>query len=553
MKPPYILLIDDDEQVLAALQRDIRSAYRNDYKVAATSSATEALDLIKELKRKHESVALIISDQRMPEMEGVDLLESANLIYPEAKKILITAYSDLEAVIKAINQVKLHYYLLKPWSPPEEKLYPVVNDLLNEWHTFYKPSPEIIRIIGYQWSPKSHSLKEFLSGNLIPYQWLDVESEAESEKYLTSVNADKSKLPILILKDGSYLADPDLNLLAERIGLRQKASQEMYDVLIIGAGPAGLAASVYGSCEGLKTILIEKNNPGGQASSSARIENYLGFPMGLSGSELTQRALIQTKRFGTEILTPQDVKTIKVENGYKITELKDGSFVRSKTVILATGVAYKKLDIPGLENFTGSGVYYGAAAVEAHACKNETIYIVGGGNSACQAALYMSKFAKEVNIIIRQAHLSKAAANYLVLNITDTPNIKIIPQSEVISCKGNTVLEEITIRNIQTLVENTLPTKALFIYIGAKPSTSWMNDLILINENGFILTGPDLLKEKTFHTHWKISREPYITETSIPGIFAAGDVRAGALTGISSAVGEGALAIRFVRKYLQEM
>lgn len=492
MKLPYIILIDDDEQVLAALQRDIRSAYRNDYKVAATSSATEALDLIKELKRKHESVALIISDQRMPEMEGVDLLESANLIFPEAKKILITAYSDLEAVIKAINQVKLHYYLLKPWSPPEEKLYPVVNDLLNEWHTFYKPSPEIIRIIGYQWSPKSHSLKEFLSGNLIPYQWLDVESEAESEKYLTSVNADKSKLPILILKDGTYLADPDLNLLAGRIGLRQKASQEMYDVLIIGAGPAGLAASVYGSCEGLKTILIEKNNPGGQASSSARIENYLGFPMGLSGSELTQRALIQTKRFGTEILTPQDVKTIKVENGYKITELKDGSFVRSKTVILATGVAYKKLDIPGLENFTGSGVYYGAAAVEAHACKNETIYIVGGGNSACQAALYMSKFAKEVNIIIRQAHLSKAAANYLVLNITDTPNIKIIPQSEVISCKGNTVLEEITIRNIQTLVENTLPTKALFIYIGAKPSTSWMNDLILINENGFILTGPEL-------------------------------------------------------------
>ena len=478
MKLPYIILIDDDEQVLAALQRDIRTAYRNEYKVAATSSATEALDLIKELKLKHESLALIISDQRMPEMEGVALLESANLIFPDTKKILITAYSDIEAVIKAINQVKLHYYLLKPWSPPEEKLYPVVNDLLAEWHTFYKPSPEIIRIIGYQWSPKSHSLKEFLSGNLIPYQWMDVEREPESEKFLASVNADKSKLPILILKDGTYLIDPDLNMLAERIGLHQKASQEMYDVLIIGAGPAGLAASVYGSCEGLKTILIEKNNPGGQASSSARIENYLGFPTGLSGSELTQRALIQTKRFGTEILTPQDVKTIKVENGYKITELKDGSFVRSKTVILATGVAYKKLDIPGLENFTGAGVYYGAAAVEAHACKNESIYIVGGGNSACQAALYMCKFAKEVNIIIRQPHLSKVAANYLVQNIADTPNIKIIPGFEVTACAGNAVLDQITLRNINTLEEINLPAKALFIYIGAKPSTYWMNDLI---------------------------------------------------------------------------
>jgi len=553
MKLPYIIIVDDDMQVLRAIQRDIRNEYRDDYKVAATESAVEALELIKELHLKNEAVALFISDQRMPEMEGIIFLEKANEIFPNAKKILLTAYSDIEAAIKAINNVKLDYYLLKPWHPPEEKLFPVVNDLMDEWHALYKPDLEATRIIGFQWSPKSHKIKEFLSGNLVPYIWMDIENNSEAEKYLISAKVSKTGLPLVVLKDGSFINDPSLPELAARVGLQQEATKEMYDLLIIGAGPAGLAASVYGSCEGLKTIVVEKSNPGGQASSSARIENYLGFPTGLSGAELTRRAITQTLRFGTEILTPQEVKNITVKDGYKITEMMDGSEIQSKTIVIATGVAYKKLEIPELENFTGSGVYYGAASVEAHACRNETIYIVGGGNSACQAAMYMSKFAKEVNIIIRRDALSQTAANYLVENIQKTANIKVIVNTDVISVSGSTVLENITLKNTKTGEEKSVTTKALFIYIGTKPGTEWLSDIVLKDEKGFIKSGSELLKEKSFHTFWKLKREPFMTETSVPGIFASGDVRSGALAGISSAVGEGALAVRFVRKYLHEM
>ena len=553
MKLPFIVIVDDDTQVLRAIGRDIRNKYRDEYRVAATESALEALELIKELKLKNEAAALFISDQRMPEMEGIEFLEKAREIFPEAKQVLLTAYSDIEAAIRAINTVKLDYYLLKPWDPPEEKLYPVVDDLLDDWHAQYTPDHEGIRIIGFQWSPKSHRLKEFLSGNLVPFLWMDIETHQDAEKYLVSADASRSALPLVVLQDGAILADPSLTDLGARVGLRQQASEKMYDVVIIGAGPAGLAASVYGSCEGLKTLLIEKSNPGGQASSSARIENYLGFPTGLSGAELSRRAITQTLRFGTEILTPQEVKNISVKDGYKIIELSDGSLVHSKTIIIATGVSYIKLDIPGIENFTGAGVYYGAASVEAHACRNEIIYIVGGGNSACQAAMYMSKFAKEVNILIRQDTLKKAAANYLVENISNTPNIRVHPNTEVLSAAGDKVLEHITLKNTKTDLETTVSAKALFIYIGAKPGTAWLNNIVFKDERGFILSGADVMKEKTYHTFWKLTREPFLPETSIPGIFASGDVRSGALAGISSAVGEGALAIRFVRKYLQEM
>jgi thioredoxin reductase (NADPH) len=488
----------------------------------------------------------------MPEMEGIELLEKVNEIYPESKKVLLTAYSDIDAAIKAINNVKLDYYLLKPWHPPEEKLFPVVNDLLAEWQALYKPDHEAIRIIGFQWSPKSHHLKEFLSGNLVPYIWMDITSDEEAEKYLVSSNVSRMDLPLVVLKDGSVLKDPLLPDLAEKLGLQQKAEREIYDVLIIGAGPAGLAASVYGSCEGLKTLLIERSNPGGQASSSARIENYLGFPSGLSGAELSRRAVTQTLRFGTEILTPKEVKTITVRDGYKITELTDGSTIHSKTIVIATGVAYKKLEIEGIDIFAGAGIYYGAASVEANACRNQEIYIVGGGNSACQAALYMSKFAREVNIVIRKEVLSQTAANYLVENIRHTPNIRIISSTDVIACHGSTVLENITLRSALTGEENTVPAKALFIYIGTKPGTEWLNGLVLTDEKGFVLTGADLLKQRDFTTNWKLKRDPLMTETSVPGIFASGDVRFGAMTGISAAVGEGSMAIRFVRKYLQE-
>ncbi len=379
MKLPFIILVDDDEQVLNAIQRDIRNEYRDSYRISASNSAHEVLELIKELKLKNETVALFISDQRMPEMEGVVFLEKAKEIYPEAKLVLLTAYSDIEAAIRAINNIKLDYYCLKPWSPPEEKLYPALNDLLDEWQALYKPDPEGIRIIGFQWSPKSHTLKEFLSGNLIPFLWMDVESNKGAEKYLTSANVTHERLPLVVLKDGSFITDPTLPDIASKVGLRQNATEKIYDVLIVGGGPAGLAASVYGSCEGLKTLLIERSNPGGQASSSARIENYLGFPKGLSGAELSQRAISQTLRFGTEILTPKSVKNIRLQDGYKIVEMTDGSEINCKSIVIATGVEYRKLEIPGIENYTGAGVYYGSASVEAHACKDGMVYIVGGG------------------------------------------------------------------------------------------------------------------------------------------------------------------------------
>lgn len=553
MKLPFIIIVDDDEHVLRAIQRDVRSNYQREYRISATDSANEALELIKELKLKNETVALFISDQRMPEMEGVIFLEKARELYPESKLVLLTAYSDIEVAIKAINDIKLNYYLLKPWSPPEEKLYPVLDDLLDDWQAQYKPDHEGIKIIGFQWSPKSHSLKEFLSGNLIPYIWMDVENSTEADKYLLSSNINRENLPLVVLKDGSFLIDPTLPQLAQSIGLQQTPTQKMYDVLIIGGGPAGLAASVYGSCEGLKTILIEKSNPGGQASSSARIENYLGFPTGLSGSELTRRAMTQTLRFGTEILTPKTVKSIRVQDGYKITEMTDGTEVHSKTVIIATGVEYTRLNLQGLDKFAGAGVYYGAAAVEAHACKDEVIYIVGGGNSACQAAMYMCKFAKEVNILIRRDSIKNTAAYYLAESIMKTPNIKVHPHTEIFSAEGDKVLEKITLKDSKTGEEKTVPAKALFIYIGAKPGTSWLNNIVLKDEKGFIITGNDLTKEKSFKQFWKLERMPLMSETSVPGIFASGDVRSTALTGISSAVGEGAMAIRFVRKYLEAM
>jgi thioredoxin reductase (NADPH) len=553
MKLPFIIIVDDDEQVLRAIQRDIRNKYKNEYRISAADSANEAIELIKELKLKNETVALFISDQRMPEMEGVEFLGKAKEIFPDAKLVLLTAYSDIDVAIRAINDLKLDYYLLKPWSPPDEKLYPAVDDVLDDWQAQYKPDHEGIRIIGFQWSPKSHQLKEFLSGNLIPFIWMDVENNTEAEKYMVSANINLDGLPLVVLKDGTCLSDPALPDIAQKIGLRQTASEKMYDVLIIGGGPAGLAASVYASCEGLKTILVEKSNPGGQASSSARIENYLGFPKGLSGADLTRRAITQTLRFGTEILTPKSVKNIRLQDGYKITEMTDGSEVHSKTVIIATGVEYTKLDIPGLDNFNGAGVYYGAASVEANACKDEIVYIVGGGNSACQAAMHICKFAKEVNIVIRRDSIKKTAADYLIKNIEKTPNIKIHTHTEVVSAAGEKVLENITLKDANTGKEKTVPAKALFIYIGAKPGTVWLNNIVRKDERGFILTGNDLIKDKSFSTFWKLERKPFLPETSIPGIFASGDVRSTALTGISSAVGEGAMAVRFIRKYLEEM
>jgi thioredoxin reductase (NADPH) len=553
MKTPIILVVDDDALVLRAIQQDIRAEYKNAYRIIATESAIEALDVIKELKRKNEPVALVVSDQRMPEMEGVELLSKIREVFQDTKTVLLTAYSDIEVAIRAINEIRLDYYLLKPWSPPDEKLYPVLNDLLDDWHRVFIPTYDGIRLIGNQWSPNSHRIKEFLSGNLIPYHWIEYQTSPEGQALLNSSGSSEEELPVLILKDGTVLKNPELGLLAASVGLKQIASQKVYDVVIIGAGPAGLAASVYGSSEGLRTLLIEKNNPGGQASSSARIENYLGFPSGLSGADLTRRAVAQTIRFGTEVLTPQEVKNIVYQGGYKQLTLSDGSTINSRTVIIATGVSYRKLEVPGLEKFTGAGVYYGAAAVEAHACKDQPVFIVGGGNSACQAAMYMYKFASQVNILIRKEELGMVAANYLVNQISGTGNIKVWGNTEVLEVKGNGLLASVTLQNNKTQEVSEHPAKALFIYIGAKPATAWLPDQILKDTKGFIITGSELDNTEGFYRFWDMPRKPYPCETSMPGVFAAGDIRMGALAGISSAVGEGALALRYVRKYLQEM
>ncbi|WP_420386670.1 FAD-dependent oxidoreductase [Roseivirga sp.] len=552
-KQPIIFLIDDDEQVLAAIRRDIRKQYRANYRILSTSSAREALGGLKELKQAGEDVALFLSDQRMPEMTGVEFLEQARKLYPTARRVLLTAYSDIEAAIKAINDVQLDYYLNKPWDPPEEKLYPTLNDLLDEWQVSHIPTFKGIRVIGYQYSPKSHAVKDFLSGNLIPYQWMDILSEPEAKELLQLTNLSDQHLPAVFFEDGSHLPNPSSVELGEKIGLSSKAAEKMYDVAIIGAGPAGMAAAVYGGSEGLKTLLIEKHAPGGQAGTSSRIENYLGFPKGLSGAELTQRAITQARRFGIEFLSPQSVVGVETQDNYKKIVLENGEQIHTKAVIITTGVQYRKLDATGIDNYTGAGIYYGAATTEAHACRDKDVYIVGGGNSAGQAAMYLSNFAKNVYIVIRKPDLSSSMSQYLIDQIDGTANISLVPRSVIESAHGDTHLECVTLKNLDSETSEKKPAGALLIFIGARPYTSWTGESILKNERGFILTGRDAHKDEDFRKIWKKQREPFLLETSTPGIFAAGDVRAGAMNRVASAVGEGAMAIKFVHEYLGEV
>ncbi|NEQ49021.1 MAG: FAD-dependent oxidoreductase [Leptolyngbya sp. SIO3F4] len=550
---PIIFSIDDDPQVLRAVIRDLRTRYRKDYRIMSTSSAGEALEALKELKNKGETVALFISDQKMPEMNGVAFLEEAREIYPEAKRVLLTAYSDTNAAIKAINDVQLDYYLLKPWDPPEEKLFPVVDDLLEAWLAQYRPEFQGLRLLGYQFSPKSHEIKDFLAGNLFPYEWLDYETN-ERAKEIAEVNQLETKdFPAVLLEDGTLLKDPDLKDVAAGIGLNPNAKESVYDVIIIGAGPAGLAAAVYGGSEGLKTLLIERRAPGGQAGTSSRIENYLGFPNGLSGQDLARRAITQATRFGIEFLSPQEVKDISLKDSYKCVQLVDGSTINSRAVVITTGVNYRKLDTPGLETFTGAGVYYGAAMTEANACRNGQVYVVGGGNSAGQGAMYLSKFAQHVYILVRKPDLSSSMSQYLIDQINGTENITVMGYSQIAEAKGSDHLEQLVIQNLQTGETETREARALFIFIGAKPYTEWIPESVLRDAKGFLKTGRDLINEGPFPTLWKTDRDPYPLETSIPGIFAAGDVRSGAMNRVASAVGEGAMTISLVHKYLEEV
>lgn len=553
MKQPIIIAVDDDAQVLRALTRDLRSQYRKEYKIMSTDSAQEALDALKDLKQKNETVAMFVSDQRMPEMLGVDYLTEAKKIFPHAKRVLLTAYSDTDAAIKAINDVQLDYYLMKPWDPPEEKMYPVLTDLLEDWQMNNIPEFDGIRVIGYQFSPKSHEIKDFLSGNLHPYQWLDLETSERAKELMAMNNLEAKDAPFVFFEDGSFLVQPELRNISEKLGLSLQTTHELYDVVIIGAGPAGLSAAVYGGSEGLKTLLIEKRAPGGQAGTSSRIENYLGFPSGLSGAELSRRAITQATRFGVDFLSPEEVVGIEIKDNYKILTLGNGGTINTKSIVITTGVNYRKLETDGVGDFTGAGVYYGAATTEANACRDREVYVVGGGNSAGQGAMYLSQFAKNVYILIRKPDLTETMSHYLIDQIDGTSNIHLVACSEIVKAKGDGHLQELDIQDLNEGSIRTVPADALFIFIGAKPYTEWIQTDMLKDKRGFIETGRALVTYPDYRKIWKKQREPYTLETCVPGVFAAGDVRASAMNRVASAVGEGAMAISFVHKYLAEM
>ena len=550
MKSPIIFFVDDDPQVLRAVRRDLRKKYRPDYQIFTTESANEALQSLEELKKQNEEVALFLSDQRMPEMLGVEFLEKAKEVFPESKRVLLTAYSDIDAAIKAINDVQLDFYLTKPWDPPEEKLFPVLDDLLDAWQADHTPEYYGLKVVGYQWSPKSHKVKDFLSGNLHPYKWLDIQTDPKAQELLSLHGLEEKQLPALFFEDGSFLVDPSMQDVGKKIGKTTEAHADLYDVAIIGAGPAGLSAGVYGGSEGLKTALIERRAPGGQAGTSSRIENYLGFPKGLSGADLARRAITQATRFGIDFLSPAEVSSIGVQDKYKILTLADGSTIRTKSLVITTGVDYRKLPAEGIEDFTGAGVYYGAATTEANACSSRDVYIVGGGNSAGQGAMYLSNFARKVHIVIRRADLSSTMSQYLIDQIEATENIEVIPFTEITKVSGNDRLEKVYLKHKEGSAFEERDAAALFIFIGAKPYTDWLGISLLRNDRGYLLTGQEVISCPEFPKIWKEDRDPFMLETCVPGIFAAGDVRAGAMNRVASAVGEGAMSISFVHKYL---
>ncbi len=545
MPKPILLAIDDDTSVLEAVVQDLRRHYGQDYRILRAASGGAALDICRQLKERGDTVALFLSDQRMPGMSGVDFLEQAIKIYPDAKRVLLTAYADTEAAIRAINSAKIHYYLNKPWDPPEEKLYPVLDDLLEAWKQGYKPPFEGIRVVGMRWSSNDHAVREFLSRNRIPYQWLNPEQHPEAIELLKGKGLDDTRLPVVIFGDGTALVQPSSNDLATKLGMPRQAQQKFYDVVIVGAGPAGLAAGVYAASEGLSTLIVEGEAIGGQAGSSSRIENYLGFPQGLSGAQLADRAYIQAQRLGAEFLA-QQVTCIRRDNQYQIVQMADGQEVTCHVCLIATGVSYCKLDVPGADKLTGSGVYYGAALAEAISCADELVYIVGGANSAGQAAMHFSRYAGKVHMLVRSDSLAKSMSKYLIDQIAATPNIVVETNTEIVSVGGNGHLENLILKTPNG--EETRAGSSVFIFIGAAPKTDWLPKEIAIDNKGFILAGPDL-KQKA-PAAWKLDRDPYLLETSVPGVFVAGDVRYNSVKRCASAVGEGSIAIQFVHQYL---
>jgi thioredoxin reductase (NADPH) len=556
MQKPVILTVDDDPDVLHAIERDLKKRYEERYRILRADSGHAALDLMRRLQRRNDAVALLLVDHRMPQMNGVEMLQEAMKIYPDAKRALLTAYADTDAAITAINDVRLNHYLLKPWDPPEQELFPVLDDLLDDWYAHFHPPFDGIRVLGTRWSSKSYELRNFLARNQVPYQWLDADAagrDKEVERLVKSIASEDLKLPLVLFPDGASLSEPQPQDLAARLGLRTRANLEFYDLAIVGGGPAGLAAAVYGASEGLKTVMVEREAPGGQAALSSRIENYLGFPSGLTGGDLTRRAVAQARRFGVEIVSPQEVTALRVDGPYRYLRLNDGTELSCHAMLLATGVQWRKLDIPGMDRLQGAGVYYGGTATEAISCRDEEIYIIGGANSAGQAAMFFSQYAKRVVMLVRGDSLGATMSQYLIEQIETTPNIHVEYRTRVVEAHGEQRLEAVSIVCDRTGEVSRLPANYLFIFIGAEPRTAWLEGIVERDERGFILTGQDLLRSGKRPKGWTIERDPSLLETSVPGVFAVGDVRYGSVKRVASGVGEGSVAIQFVHQYLSNV
>jgi thioredoxin reductase (NADPH) len=556
MAKPILLSVDDDPDVLRAIERDLRSHYGAEYGVMASDSPEGALELLKGLKVRNDGVALLLADQRMPGMDGVGFLQEARQIFPGAKRALLTAYADTNAAISAINQANLDYFFMKPWDPPTEHLYPQLDDLLDDWQASYRPAFQGIRVLGTRWSPRSYELRDFLARNHVPYQWIDVEGSAndpETRLLLEALGPEASSLPVVLFPDGTKLLESAPAEVAQKVGLRTRAQTSFYDLAIVGGGPAGLAAAVYGASEGLHTVMIEREAPGGQAGMSSRIENYLGFPSGLSGGDLARRGVVQAQRFGVEILSPQEAVGVRTEGPYRIVKLADGNEISCHALMISTGVQWRRLEAPGIDRLQGAGVYYGGGATEALSCKGEIVYVVGGANSAGQAAMNFSKYAERVVILVRGTSLASTMSQYLIDQIKQTPNIQLWTHASVAEVHGETHLKEISVLCSDTNKVERVPASAMFIFIGALPRTDWLAGIVERDERGFLLTGPDLMHGGQRPRGWALDRDPFLLETNVPGIFAVGDVRHGSVKRVASGVGEGSVAVQFIHQYLSKV
>jgi thioredoxin reductase (NADPH) len=556
MPKPVLLTVDDDREVLRAIERDLRRKYAADYRVLRAESGSAAMEIVRELKLRNNAVALFLVDQRMPGVSGVQFLEQAIKLYPDARRVLLTAYADTEAAIAAINTAGINHYLLKPWDPPEENLYPVLDDLLEDWQATFPPQFEGIRVLGNRWSPASHNIKDFLARNHVPYQWLDIETARTDTEVQAVVDLlddeEKRDLPLVIFPSGLRLRQPALTDVAENVGLKTRAAEAFYDLAIVGGGPAGLAAAVYGASEGLRTVIVEREAPGGQAGMSSRIENYLGFPSGLSGADLARRAVVQARRFGVEILSAE-ATAVRLDGPYRFLTLADGAELSCHALLVATGVQWRTLDAPGVERLTGAGIYYGAAMTEAMSTRDEDVFVIGGANSAGQAAMYFSKYARRVVMLVRGSSLAASMSQYLINQLKETPNVQIEFNSTVVEAHGEDRLESISVLCSTTNEVNQVPANSLFIMIGAAPNTKWLADVVERDERGFIYSGRDLLRDGKRPKGWTLDRDPGLLETNVPGIFVVGDVRHGSVKRVASGVGEGSVAISFVHQYLSKV